>query len=463
MPRKKLTQIVVDAAKAVNGTRTEYFDSLLPGFALRVSPGGNKSWVVMVRVNGKQRRVTIDTIDRMPKVEEARERARQIMADAVAGIDPVEKAKEAARAAAPERNTVATVAEAFIAHMAETPKKNRRPRSPAYITATRRNLENHVLPEWGKRAIATLTYSDLRKLLAGIKIKLGADGKARKGGGIAANRTLAAIQGLFNYALREGMIDRSPAELAERAAAEEERDRVLTDAEIIAIWNAAGTLGFPFGPFFRVALLTGQRRDEVARMRWEDLALESRIEERDDIDADGKLVKVKVELGFCWTMPAAATKARRAHVVPLSPAVVEILSRLPRIAVTENDQTKPSPWVFTTTGPAPISGFSKAKVEIETEIAKQRDGMPLDRWTIHDLRRTFATKLAENVSEFVIARVLNHARAGVTGRHYNHYDYMADKRRALNLWAHRVNNLVNPPPSNVVSLVEAVAVESMSA
>jgi integrase len=196
-------------------------------------------------------------------------------------------------------------------------------------------------------------------------------------------------------------------------------------------------MGYPFGRFLQLALLTGQRRTEVAEMRWP------------DVDLDQK----------AWTLSAEQTKASRAHVVPLSDAVVAILTALPRKTRTmPNGTTRPSEWVFTTTGSAPISGFSKAKEIVERKVAAARkeadnsaESMP--DWGIHDLRRTAATEMGRlGTAEFIISKVLNHAAAGVTGQVYNRYEYLAEKRHALDAWARYLDTLVNPPPASVVVL-----------
>jgi integrase len=233
--------------------------------------------------------------------------------------------------------------------------------------------------------------------------------KRLTGGPVIANRTLAAVRAMFNWALRRGMIEATPAAMVEAPGEETARERVLDDHEIATAWAAADTLGYPFGPFFQLVLATAQRRDEVARMRWDHLDLECAT----------------------WTLPADATKPGRAHVVPLSPLVISILSTVPRTS---------SRYVFST-GDTPISGFSKAKSRLDKAITKA--GEDLEPWTIHDLRRTCATGLARlDVSRFIIGKVLNHADRTVTGI-YDRHAYLPEKRRALEAWAQHLCQLVN--------------------
>src|SRR5205823_2959804 len=145
-----------------------------------------------------------------------------------------------------------------------------------------------------------------------------------------------------------------------------DRDRVLSDDEIAAIWRASDGLGYPFAPFVRALLFTAQRREEVASMRWEQLDFATGL----------------------WTMPREATKGDRAHEVPLAPVIVELLTAQPKMIVRdEAGREAESPFVFTTTGRSPVSGFSKMKVALDQ--ASRVSG-----WRLHDLRRTAATGMA---------------------------------------------------------------------
>jgi integrase len=239
---------------------------------------------------------------------------------------------------------------------------------------------------------------------------------ARTGGHVAANRTLAGIRSMFNFALDRGIIDSTPAARVRRPGEEQSRERTLTAEEIAKIWRAAATLGDPFGPYFRMALLSAQRRDEVARMQWADLDLDTGL----------------------WTLPAQSTKARRSHVVPLAPLAIEILKAIPRKEFVADGVTKPSPWVFTTAGDAPVSGFSKAKPRLDRAITPS-----VAAWRIHDLRRTVATEMGRlGVAQSIVGKVLNHADRSITAV-YNRYDYLTEKRQALDSWAAYLNEMLS--------------------
>jgi integrase len=232
--------------------------------------------------------------------------------------------------------------------------------------------------------------------------------------------------------MKRDIIEATPVSGIEQPAEETPRERTLSADELRECWPQFEALAYPFGPFLRLALLTGQRRSEVAGMRWDAVDLEAKT----------------------WTLASDETKGRRWHVVPLSDLAISILRALPRLTLP--DSNKPSPYVFTTRGDVSISGFSVAKRRIDRRIATVReetDAGPMDSWGIHDLRRTAATEMGRlGVSEFIIGRVLNHAAKGVTGKVYNRYEYLNEKRDALERWARYLESLVRPAPDNVVEL-----------
>jgi integrase len=248
-----------------------------------------------------------------------------------------------------------------------------------------------------------------------------ASGKRRLlGGPVIANRTLAAVRAMFNWALRRGIVAATPAAMVEAPGEETARARVLDDGEIVAIWAAANTLGYPFGPFFQLTLVLGQRREEIARMRWDQLDITTAT----------------------WTLPNS--KSGRAHAVPLARIAIDILTSLPR---------KASRYVFTTSGDTPISGFSKAKHRLDQAIA--RAGHTMEPWRIHDMRRSCATTMGRlGVSRFIIGKVLNHADHSVTGI-YDRFAYLQEKRHALESWASFLESLTERPRDKLIIVAAA--------
>jgi integrase len=420
MPTVKLTDAAVRRLTAPKNSRIDYFDAAFPGLALRVTGAADqrpvrRTWTLFYRFGGKQRRLTFELGYPGLSLAKARQAATDAQLQIRAGVDPAAAKMAAKKLAARAPDTMANAVELFIRLDLE-----RRKRAPQYISGTRRIFQNHVLVRWADRDIKSITRRDVIELL---------DAVMDNGTPIAANRTLAAIRALFNWALRRGMIESTPAALVERPGDEVHRERTLTAEEIRTVWSAAATLGYPFGPFFRLALITGQRRDEVARMRWDDLDLNTRL----------------------WTLPAEATKGRRTNVVPLAPLAIDAIRLLPRMGHVSGGETKPSPYVFTTAGTAPISGFSKAKSRLDQTIASICGNVPAP-WTIHDLRRTAATEMGRlGVSRFIIGKVLNHADRTVTGI-YDRHAYAEEKRHALEKWAQCLSSLIQSPETNVVAL-----------
>ena len=433
MPKMKLTDAAIQRLKAPPGGRLEYFDATLPGFGLRISgptartPEGRRSWVLFYRVRGAQKRLTIDPPYPALTLADARKRAGDALDLVAKCIDPAEKARTKEPVKKPD--TFRIVAEEFIKRGLE-----KRARAPAYVTETRRSFENHVLPRWGDRVLATITRRDVIEMLDdiaehGTKRRTPAGEKHAAGGPIAANRVLAAVRALFNWAIRRGITEINPCALVERPGHETPRERVLSADELRELWPQFQALGYPFGPFHLLALLTAQRRSEVAGMRWADVDLKAKT----------------------WTLSAADTKAARGHVVPLSDLAVSILQTLPRKAL----GPKASPLVFTTDGETPISGFSRAKMRIDAAVAAVRrktGAEPMPAWGVHDLRRTAATEMGRlGTPEFIIGRVLNHAAKGVTGTVYNRYEYLTEKRQAFDAWAERLQQIVEPSSGDRVA------------
>lgn len=443
MPTVKLTDAAVQRFKAPPGARIEYFDATLPGFGVRVagptsrSPEGRKSWVLFYRHGGEQKRLTIEPGYPALSLADARKRAGDALALLSKGTDPAAEKAETKAAAARKPDTVENVVAEFIKRHLEGKRRAER-----YITETRRNFDNHVLPRWRDRDIASITRRDVIELLDaivdnGTKVR-DADGAVRhvKGGPIAANRVLAAVRALLNWALRRGLIETTPAALVERPGEETRRERTLSADELRFVWHAAGSLGYPMGAFFRMVMLTGQRREEVATMAWADVDLDENV----------------------WTIPAEVTKAGRAHAVPLAPAAVDLLRSLPRkSARNKAGLLAPSPHVFTMGGEHAISGYSAGKKRLDAAVAKALGiEKPMAPWTVHDLRRTSATEMGRlGVSRFAISRVLNHADRSVTAI-YDRHSYREEKRHALETWASYLTGLAKPAASNVVVLPTAV-------
>jgi integrase len=283
-----------------------------------------------------------------------------------------------------------------------------------------------ILSRWRGRTVHEITRRDVNELL---------DSIVARDSPITANRTLAAIRKMFNWAVSRDIITVSPCAGVSPPSPEISRDRVLDDNELRLAWLASDTIGWPFGPFVQILILTVQRRDEVAGMFRKELRHEERL----------------------WIVPKERTKNSIEHEVPLSPTAWDLLARQPKIAGKAG-------LVFTVTGETPISGFSRAKDRLDTEIlriqraeAEDPDRVtPLPHWTLHDLRRTGASGMARlGIQLPVIEKVLNHISGsfrGVTGV-YQRHSFAEEKRKALEVWASFVQSVVSGRPlANVVTL-----------
>jgi integrase len=427
MPTVRLTQLAAEKLAPPPTGRVVYWDRHLPGFGMRITAQGAKSWVAMYRVNGRTIMETIASLAKLPKVEDARQAARDSMAKAAAGENPVlEKRIEAVRGAA---NTCKAAVERYLAEC----DRNLKPKT---ADEWRRIFEHDVLPRWGERPLTDIAKADVLEL---VNDKAASRERKRKGstGGAAvqAGKMLIRLRTFFGWAVANNLALADPTAGVRRPAKEAQRDRVLTDVEIRAFWAATDGLGYPFGPLFRLLLLTAQRQSEVAGMRWPEFD--------------------NPENPTVWTIPGSRAKNGKPHIVQLNPLAAETIEAVPRI----EDQDL----LFSATGKTPASGFSSAKERLDNrmlaalrEIAGQAADLP--PWTLHDLRRTATTGMARlGIAPHVADKVLNHTAGTIRGvaAVYNRFEYLAERKGALDAWGRFVDGLIRPSPANVIRLAEA--------
>ncbi len=406
---KALTTRTIDTL-AIPKARREVPDGLLRGLYLVCQPSGARSWAVRYRnAAGTPRKHTLGTYPAID-LRSARELAQQALIEVAKGSDPAADRK-AARTGAKvptDRDIVEKVADQFIERYAKANTKS--------WAETKRILDKEVVAVWRGRHLAAIGRADVHDLL---------DGVVDRGSPVMANRVLAALRKMCSWAVDRGIITTSPCAGIKAPTAERSRDRVLTDDELRGVWTACDAIGWPFGALVKILLLTGQRRDEVGKMRWS------------EIDLDGKL----------WVLPKERSKNAQAHTVPLSEPVLAILAGLPRIGASD--------FVFTVTGRTAVSRFSGAKERIDALLAAAH-GEPVPAWVFHDLRRTAATGMARLGTALpVVERVLNHVFGGIVGVYQKH-GFADEKRHALTAWAAFVERLVSAAPgSNVVAIAAA--------
>lgn len=396
------------------------WDTELPGFGLKVTPAGAKVYLVQYRTGGRgspTRRVTIGKHGAPYTAETARKAAKTILGRVADGKDPAEEKRVAAASDGGAR-TFETVAEQFIDRYAK-------PKNRSWKQMQRR-LAKHVTPHWGTRDITTIGRADVAELL---------DGIVDQGHGRLANMVHALVRKLFAWAMERDIVDRNPAAGFRPPAPNVSRDRVLSDDELRLAWLAADKMGAPFGGFVQMLILTLQRRDEVARLAKSELDLSERM----------------------WQLPRERVKNDEGHLVPLSEAAAQLLA----------DTAWLGEYAFSTTGAAPISGYSKMKARLtqlmeairrkEAEAAGHDVGKlkPLANWHLHDLRRTGATGMARmGVPPHVVDKILNHKSGTISGvaAVYNRHSYLDERRSALESWARFVDTLVYGRSNNVVPL-----------
>ena len=326
------------------------------------------------------------------------------------GLDPVADRHEKRAAVEREKAELALTLDALLSRWADLHLSNRRPRYAAEAVRSVRYAFAKQLGEPAARLSRAQTVAVLDEIVA-------------KGNSVTAGRTMAYARACYSWAEKRGMVPQNPFRNLPVSAATTERERVLSDEEVRDIWAAAAATSYPFGPFYQIAILTLQRRDEVAGMRWSELSPD----------------------GVTWLIPGARMKNGKPHDVHLSPPARHILRLLPR----HDGQDL----VFSTTGKTPISGFSRAKKALDATIVMMRHGTavrqniaPLVPWRLHDIRRTGVSTLARlGVDSIVADKLLGHQAAKLRGvaAVYQRHDFADERARALETWAAHVLELIS--------------------
>jgi integrase len=409
MATGKITKRLVDGlrARARADGRTLYaWDEDLTGFGLVATKTGAASYFIEYRLGGRgtpSKRVSIGKHGALTP-DQARVLAKGKLGEVAKGRDVAQEKREARRRLA--AGTFKEVAERYLMTNGRSNKS---------WSETRRLLEYDALPELGNKPMVTVTRADVATLLDNVA--------ARKPS--VARALFAALRPMFRWAVDRGIVDVNPITDLRGPAPLPSRCRVLSADEIKTFWKAIERLGWPFYPIYRLLLLTGQRREEVAGMRWVELDLDKAI----------------------WIMPAERAKNKLAHTVDLSPQVVAILANLPLMS---------EGLVFTTTGNTPVSGFSMVKARLDKAMWSEL-GRGLEAWRNADLRRTMATLMGEEleIDPGVIERILNplqRSQGGSQGA-YQRQQYNAQRKAAMFAWGAWVERLVkDEDASNVVAL-----------
>jgi integrase len=396
VPRGQVSRRIRFTDRTVRGIKSppapqqvDYYDESLPGFGLRASYNGRKSWMVLYRCGGVKGRLTFGRVDLMPLVE-ARELAREALKEAASGKNPATRKKEERGAL-----TFKGLVDRFIAEYAKPKKRSWK--------KDQRLLTRNLVPELGRKKALDVTRAELRAELAKIK---------QRPAPIEANRTFEVVRKVYNWAIEEEILTANPADRLTKPAEEPRRERTLTPDEIQSFWRALEPVSATVRGVLRLMLLGVQRRNEVTHMRWQDL------DRREN----------------WWNIPAEFTKTKRPYRVALTAPMLAVIA--------EMEALKLDPiWVFPRArgaGPVPETNISRPFRKIIKDAG-------LAHFMAHDLLHTATSHMtAMGISEFDVGKVRHHTfrdSKTSTGR-YNHYQYDREKRQALDAWASRLEQIV---------------------
>jgi integrase len=402
MPRIRLTKSTIDALPTPKSD-VVYWDAGCPGFGVKVTPKGRKVFIVLYRTGGagsKLRKYTIGPYGRVT-LHQARVAAQKVFAAKLEGRDPAAEKRESKRRVVADR--VEDLLESYIG------QRLSQNRSGGEIA---RLLRREAGGAWTGKSIHEIGKRDVVELISAIE---------QRGAPIAANKALKSIKTFLRWCVGRAILDQSPAEGVPLPSKEVARDRVLDDNELARVILAAREIGGPYGGIVELLALTGQRREEVACLRWEELDLAQRV----------------------WTLPKSRTKNAKAHVVHLSEQSIAVLTRA--------DQ--PGPYVFCLLGTKPFQEFSRAKRRLD-----QLSGVT--GWRIHDLRRTCVSGMARlGIAPHVADKILNHQSGTISGvaAVYQRHEFFSERQEALERWGTHIAYIVVDASRQVRSSVRIAA------
>ena len=402
----------------------DYWDDSLPGFGMRISPGGTRTWTVLYRYNGTKRRMKLGVYrgavtdaaggpadgERVLTLANARDAAREALRKAEKGLDPASEQ----RARNAPTDTVEDLAHEYI-------EKHAKPKKRSWFK-DEQILNAEVLPVIGRKRIGDVTRADVRAVLEPII--------ARKAP-IRANHTLEIVRKMFNWSIEtKDTPAANPAARLSKPGKSNSRTRFLKPAEIPTFWATLTPeiIGNDGADYFKLLLLNLQRETELLRMRWP------------DIDFDELL----------WTVPADDAKNELEHVIPITPLQAQILRARRKVAAKNAVHVFPSPSPKRVGKPLG-RGFIEKRIRTIRAKSKIADIVP------HDLRRTGTTYFGKlKVPQPIKKKILNHAKrnkADVTDV-YDRYEYLEEKREALVNWEALLLSMAKPKGSGKVVTIE---------
>lgn len=400
-----ISRIVEEARTAAR--QLELCDPQEPGLRIRAGKR-SANWVLNCRLsNGKRTRIKLGAWPALG-ISDARIAAQKQRHAIIDGADPNAKKRKAAEKAKTELASQIALGKALDLYEQDHLVHLRRG------AQTRRALDGKsgLLSRFIRMPISEITETQIRVAVR----------DHAKRAPLAANRNLAYARAFFNWCCREQLLKENPARSVKKPAAERCRERWHTIEELSVIWSAAQMLGYPFSPLIRLLVTIPMRREEIAAMRIDELTFDR-------------------NLATVWTLPAARTKTKRALRVPLPGLASQIVQE----ALDDSARPIGTPYLFSTTGDTPVSGFSKAKRRLDTLI--EASGTRMEHWTIHDLRTTFATLASDELAipMNVADRMLNHVASSTTSkieRTYNRSELFDARKGASEKWAELLRDRV---------------------
>ena len=408
MPILKLTVQSVRNALPLDGKETVYRDTEIKGFSLKVTSLNSKVFFYQYSMGGRAgvtRRINIGKFPAV-KPEEARKIANQYAVEVAQKRAPFDRIKEETNTKLKNReNSFGQLLELYDA------KQLSQNRSGKVI---KRMFEREFLPSLRNTPVSSISRNNISKVTNLIH---------ERGAGYAANEALGHVKTFFRWIVSEGYLQGDPTSVMQKPfKGEVDRTRVLSAKELKFLWQEFNALNCqPIADTLKLLLLLGQRRNEVARMQWKDLDLETGT----------------------WSLPREATKNKKPHIVPLSDRVLKIIKGQKRQTIEDKKTGKniSCPFVFSTTGKTPVSGWSKAKNTINESLAKKE--IVLEDWRIHDLRRTVSTNLGDmGYHNEDIGMLLNHTSRGITAV-YNRSTYLVKKKEMLKVWQDKLASIID--------------------
>lgn len=387
MPKCSFTVRWIDSVILPDKGQLDYFDSRTSGLGLRISSAGKKSWFVMYRHAGRLRRYTIGTYPALG-LTHARDKAKELMHESAMGNDPATD-KQVNRSAP----TFGEMAVQYIELYAMTNKRSWK--------EDQRILDHDLLPKWKNVKAHEIKRRDIISLLDVIAQRAP----------IQANRTLALLRKMFNWAISRDLVEANPCTAVKMPAKENRKDRMLSDDEICIFWDKLtnASMSELTRLCLKFQLVTAQRKGEIIIAEWSEFDLNN---------------------GW-WTIPSEKAKNKLSHRVPMSPLALQLLEQIKSLS-------GESRWLFPSSkGDKPVLDTS-----IDHALHKNEAKFGIPPFTPHDLRRTAASHMTGmGVSRLTVSKILNHVESGITAV-YDRHSYDREKRKALDKWGDKLTKIL---------------------